>query len=294
MTAFTTKANPLSGPRPLQIQKSLGRRHLLWALSALIILVLFLIGVRLLTPYSPEEICPEGTLAGISLSHPLGTDHLARDILTRIAYGAFPSFALAALSIVFAIILGFTLGALSAYGLGPLSWLSLRLIDLLFAFPSILSAMLFAAILGSGFRSCLIALSLAFAPSFARVIRSSILQHRQENFILRLELAGAKPIYLLVSQFLPLIFRDLLTAIGIGLANAILAESTLSYLGIGLPQRLPSWGRMLKDAQSSLYYAPQLLLAPAAFLIYSVLVLFALSDALATIQAERQRQRQDS
>ncbi len=239
------------------------------------------------TPYDPMK--PVGqVLLGPSLKHLLGTDHLGRDILSRLAYAAIPSLLMASLTILIAVVLGFFLGVAASYPRRRLTYLPERLIDLLFAFPSVLLALLFATIAGPSIWSAVLALAIAFVPSFARVVSAAVVRYRHHNFIRRIELTGVHPLFVILKQLLPLMWGDLLTACGIGMANALLAEATLSYLGLGLPATIPSYGRMLREAQNAIYFAPHAALAPGLSLVIWVLSFFLLGDGLSDWMQRRE------
>ena len=176
--------------------------------------------------------------------------------------------------------LGFILAILSGYLNKPWTDVFLSVNDILLAFPAVLLALLTTALFGNGLAQLVIALGLAFAPSFARVLRSAILTVKDKAFIRRLNLLGAPKAKILVSEIIPLLGMPFWAAVGLAFMNAMLAEASLSYLGLGLPPSRPSWGSLLKEAQAYMFQTPRLALLPgfclsvaglAAYLFFSSL-----------------------
>lgn len=249
------------------------------AYGLLIVLVLIL-GAAALQGHDPEVLSAQGKLAPPSATHFFGTDHLSRDLGARLLLGAYNTVLTATLVVALGACLGFVLAILSGYLKKPWTDVFLSVNDILLAFPAILLALLTTALFGNGLTQLVIALGLAFAPSFARVLRSAILTVKDRAFIRRLELLGAPKTKILISEIIPLLGVPFWAAVGLAFMNAMLAEASLSYLGLGLPPSRPSWGSLLKEAQAYLFQAPRLALLPgfclsiaglAAYLFFSSL-----------------------
>lgn len=231
----------------------------------------------LFSPWGVNELSEAGKLAPPSAAHPFGTDHLSRDILTRVGQGASGTLIVALGTVLVGAFLGLILGALAGYYGGWTDWLISRFTDSLLAFPGILMALLVITVLGRGLPQLILALGLAFTPSFARIVRSAFKEYRGRNFVKRLEVMGTPPWRILFVHIAPLLREQYLNALGIGLANAILAESSMSFLGFGVQAPRPSWGSMLADAQPYVFRAPSYALFPGLAIVLTVFSIFMFS-----------------
>ncbi len=210
--------------------------------------------------------------------HFFGMDHYGRDLFWRVARAALNTLSIAIPTILLALLLGFVLGLAAGYRGGKTDWILMRFNDALLAFPSILLALLFLAVWGNGRWQLVAAMAIMFMPSFARVVRSAVLQVRDALFLARVRVAGASFWRILSKHLLPILKPTLISASCIGLANAILAESSLSFLGFGLSPLTESWGHMLSAAQATLFQAPWTAVFPGLTLILTVLSFFTLGE----------------
>ena len=225
---------------------------ILAAAMALLILVGFF-----WTPYDPTAISVGPKFGPPSLQHLLGTDNFGRDILSRVMKGAGTTFAIGAATVVIGAVCGTAVGALTGYFGGVADEVLMRLNDALTAFPSILLALVVISLLGPGSKyNVIIALGLVFIPSFARVTRTVFAALRDVNYVKSARLMGASPGRILVVHILPNTLSVLLPAITIGFNNAVLAEASMSFLGIGVTPPDASLGYMLSEAQSMIGAAP--------------------------------------
>jgi peptide/nickel transport system permease protein len=215
-----------------------------------------------------------------SFSHPLGTDNFGRDIFSRIITGSKYTIILAICTVAGAVLLGSALGLFAGYSGGIHDEIIMRLMDAISSFPGILFALVMVALMGNSQFTLFIALLILFIPSFTRIMRSGALQYKQMDFILAERLLGASHARILFIHILPNLAPSLLSASSLGLSNAILAEATMSYLGLGIQPPLPSWGRMLSESQSFLYNAPWCALAPGIFIMLTVIAFHCLGDGL--------------
>lgn len=230
-----------------------------------------------LSPYEPGQLIPNGRLQPPSTAHLMGTDHLSRDLLTRVGQGTAATLIVAVGVNLFAGALGLLLGALAGYFGGAADWLVLRLTDTLLAFPGILMALLLLTVMGRGLPQLILALGLAFTPSYARITRSAFRLYRGRDFVKRLEVMGAPPWRILFIHLAPLLREQYRDAVGIGLANAILAESGMSFLGFGTQEPWISWGVMLSEARAYLFRAPWQAIFPGLAIITTVFGIFLLA-----------------
>lgn len=220
-------------------------------LAALIILGYFW------TPYDPTAMATGPKLDGPSLRHLLGTDNFGRDIFSRLLKGAGTTFAIAAATVAIGAVCGTAVGALTGYFGGLLDEALMRFNDAMTAFPSILLALVFLSILGPGNKyNVVLALGVVFIPSFARVTRTAFAALRDANYVQSARLMGASGGRILLRHILPNTVQVLLPAVTIGFNNAVLAEASMSYLGIGVTPPDASLGYMLSEAQSLLAAAP--------------------------------------
>ena len=208
------------------------------------------------TPYDPTALSAVDKLQGPSLAHLMGTDNFGRDIFSRILQGAATTVGISTVSIAIGAVVGTFLGALTGYFGGIVDTVFMRMVDVITAFPSVLLSLVLISILGSGTGNVILALGLVFIPSFARVTRSTFATLRQQNFIQSAQLMGVGPTRIVLVHLMPNIWTVLLPCMTIGFNNAVLAEASMSYLGIGVKPPAASLGYMLSEAQGMLVTAP--------------------------------------
>ena len=234
-------------------------------LTALIILGFFW------TPYDPEAMMAGPKLQGPTWQHLMGTDKFGRDIFSRVLRGAGSTFTIAASVVAIGAVCGTAVGALTGYFGGIVDEVLMRLNDALTAFPSILLALVIISILGPGKKyNVIVALGLVFIPSFARVTRSAFAGLRDVNYVKSARLMGASPARILVVHILPNTVSVLLPAVTIGFNNAVLAEASMSFLGVGVTPPDASLGYMLSEAQSMFVAAPWYALSTGGVIVLMV------------------------
>ena len=224
------------------------------------------------TPYNPNTMDPSAKFAGISVKHLMGCDNFGRDIFSRVLSGSRTTLIVAAGTVLIGVTFGILIGALDE--------VLMRINDAVFAFPSILLALLFISLLGSGKYHVIIALGIAFVPSFARIVRSEFIRNKNMDYVKSAKLQGAGDFRIMFVHILPNTMTVLLSAIMIGFNNAVLAEAGMSFLGIGVQPPDASLGRMLSEAQSFLFSVPMYALFPGLTIILLVLGFGLLSDGL--------------
>jgi peptide/nickel transport system permease protein len=254
------------------------------AAVGLALVVLFLICALFapwLAPYNPAHIDLMDRLAGPSRSHWFGTDELGRDILSRIIYGARISLEVATSVVALSLLLGLILGGLAGFYGGALDVaVNIFGINAFMALPGILLAIAFVAFLGPGLINLVLALAIGGWVGYARLVRAQVLAAREREFVEAAKALGASDLRIFVRHILPNILQPLIVQSAIGMAGAVLAEATLSFLGLGVPPPTPSWGAMLNDARAHLFDAPHTVVFPAIAVMCCVLSFNFLGDAL--------------
>lgn len=246
-----------------------------------VILIVLAIGAPWLAPYSPSSQDLPARLAAPSAAHWMGTDELGRDVLSRVIFGARVSMLVSVCVVLGAGILGLFLGAVAGYFGGWLdNFVNIILINAFLSFPGILLAIAFAAFLGPGIDKVIIALTITGWAGYARLARAQVLQAKEMDYVTAARSLGASHLRILWRHLLPNILQPVLVQATIALAGAILAESTLSFLGLGVLAPMSSWGAMLNDARSHLFDAPHLVVFPALAVMTAVLAFNLLGDAL--------------
>ncbi|APH72588.1 ABC transporter permease [Aquibium oceanicum] len=241
------------------------------------------------TPYDITRLEVADRMQGLSWAHPFGTDHFGRDILTMIMIGSRNSIAVAIVAVVIGMGVGVPLGCWAAARGGFVDEALMRFNDLVFAFPALLSAILITAIFGPSAINAIIAIGIFNIPVFARVARAGALAIWPREFILAARAAGKGKALITVEHILPNIASMLLVQGTIQFALGVLAEAALSYVGLGAQPPMPSWGRMLFDAQTRMMVAPHLALFPGIAIVVTVLGLNLMGDGLRDVLDPRLR-----
>lgn len=244
-----------------------------------ILLVLIVIGA-LWTPYDPDAMMEGPKFQGPSWEHLMGTDKFGRDIFSRVLRGAGATSFIALCTVAIGVVCGTAVGALTGYFGGAADEILMRFNDALTAFPSILLALVIVGILGGGKYNVILALGLVFIPSFARVTRTAFASLRDVNYVKSARLMGASPARVLAVHMLPNILPVLLPALTIGFNNAVLAEASMSYLGIGIAPPDASLGYMLSEAQGMLTSAPWYALCTGGTIVLLVFAVGLLGEGL--------------
>lgn len=245
--------------------------------------LLILIGF-IYTPYDPEAMDETQKLAGISFSHILGCDNFGRDIFSRIIKGSGTTLMVAAGTVLIGSVIGTMIGAVTGYYGGWLDEILMRINDAVFAFPSVLLALVFISLLGPGMMNVVISLGIAFIPSFARIVRSEFLRCKNMDYVKQARLMGAGNLRIMFVHILPNTVPVLFSSIMIGFNNAVLAEAGMSYLGIGVQPPDASLGRMLSEAQAYLFTRPSYAFFIGVFIILMVLGFSLLGEGIKDIR----------
>ncbi len=252
-----------------------------WGFALTLLLVIVALTAPWLAPYDPVAQNLPARLVPPTAAHWMGTDELGRDILSRIIFGTRVSM-LVSICVVFgAGVIGVAIGAVAGYFGGWFDrFVNIILINAFLSFPGILLAIAFAAFLGPGLDKVILALVVTGWAGYARLARAQILQAKEMEYVLAARSLGASHTRILVRHLIPNILQPILVQATIAMAGAILAESTLSFLGVGVLAPMPSWGAMLNDARAHLFDAPHLVLFPSLAVMTAVLAFNLLGDAL--------------
>jgi peptide/nickel transport system permease protein len=248
--------------------------------GVLVMLALVAVFAPLLSPYDPEFLDPSLSLAGPSGAHWLGTDQLGRDVLSRLIFGARISLQISLYAVAFAFVIGVLLGVLSAYFGSWLEMLVMRLVDVLLAFPALVLAITVAAFLGPSVTNIALVIGIVYMPLFARLafVVSGATKHA--DYVHAARALGASDARIILRAILPNSLAPLIVQASLSLGFAILTESGLSFLGVGVPPPAPSWGSEIASARLTLDRSPLLVVWPSIALGLAILSLNMLGDAL--------------
>jgi len=261
------------------------KRFLRNKLAVLGLAIVFLIVLTSLTatavaPFDPLKLSLSNRIKAPSAEHVFGTDHFGRDILSRVLYGGRVSLWVGVMSVVLAAIVGIILGAVGGYFGGRIDDLIVLIMDALISFPVLLLAIGLMAVMGPGVKNIIIALALVFIPTYGRVVRGSVLSIRQKEYIEAARNAGSGDLKIIFLHVLPNTMAPLIVVTTISVANAILIEAALSFLGLGVPPPAPSWGNILSDGRNFISQAPWLTIFPGLAITLTVLGFNTLGDGL--------------
>jgi peptide/nickel transport system permease protein len=266
-------------------------QHRSFVIGIILSFIMLLTGVVSLfwTPYSVELLDIPHKLQGASTAHWLGTDHFGRDVFSMLMVGAWNSMLVSVFAIGFGAGIGVPLGALAAGKRGWVEETVMRFNDFAFAFPALLTAVMLSAVYGPGTINSVLAIGIFNIPVFARITRGSALSIYKREFILAARTSGKGEVRIAMDHILPNIASVLIVQGTIQFALGILAEAGLSYLGLGTQPPMPSWGKMLSESQTMMFFAPQLAILPGMAIVLTVLGLNLLGDGLRDILDPRLR-----
>lgn len=234
-----------------------------------------------IAPQDPAHIDLPTRLAPPSLAHWMGTDELGRDMLSRVIYGARISMLVGSCVVAVSLFLGLIAGCVAGYyGGGIDRFFNIVIMNAFLSFPGILLAIAFVAFLGPGLWNLILALSLGGWVGYARLVRAQILATREKEFVEAARALGASDWRVITRHILPNMIQPVIVQAAIGMAGAVLAEGTMSFLGLGVPPPVASWGSMLNDGRTHLFDAPHVVLFPAAAVMLAVLAFNFIGDAL--------------
>lgn len=251
----------------------------LLALAMLVLVALAAITASSWLPFSPAAIAPEQRLTGPSATHWFGTDDFGRDIFSRTIVAARVSLSVGVIVAVLSTVIGTVIGLISGY-FRKVDFVLMRIIDGFLAFPALILALALVAALGGSITNIIIALTLAFFPVMARVVRSATLQVKNQSYIEAAQTTGSSHAVIIAKYVLPNILSPVIVQSTFIFAKAILAEAALSFLGVGVNPSTPTWGNMLQEAQIYVTIAPWYSIFPGLAIVITVLALNLLGDGL--------------
>jgi peptide/nickel transport system permease protein len=275
---------------------TLDPRHL-WRRSprATIGLVLFLlvaisaVAAPLIAPYSPKQMDVSAILQGPSSAHIFGTDEFGRDMFSRVLYGGRPTLLVASATVLASLLVGVPIGIFAGYYGGRRDLVVMRVVEFGFSLPALILAITVVAFLGGGLGNVIIALTIVYAPLLSRVARAATLSVSRQPFVLAARAIGERDRTIMVKQIAPNIMSQVLVQAALVFAYAVLAEASLSFLGLGTHGPEASWGRMLKEALPLIEVAPWMGIFPGVFLALTLIGLNLMGDGLRDVLDPRAR-----
>lgn len=273
------RISPISGQKAGSFQ--LPRR---WSvrLACLIVLLLLIAAVvgPWIAPYHPDEVELVRRLQSPSFSHWLGTDHLGRDILSRLIAGVQVSLGSVAITLALILALGIVIGGAAGFLGGRADQIIMRVTDVFLTFPTLVLALFMVGMLGTGLVNVILAIALSHWAWYARIVRGIVMSLRHREFLLAARMSGAGPIRTFVEHLLPATFSQLVVLATLDIGHIMLHVSGLSFLGLGVAPPTAEWGVMISDARQFVWTAPMLILWPGLALFLSVMAFNILGDAL--------------
>jgi peptide/nickel transport system permease protein len=278
---------PASDPRRYQrsalgmaVRQLARNRAALAGLVGLTMLVVMSVLAPVLVPYDPTKISLSEKLQAPGGAHVLGTDHFGRDVLSRVMLGGQVSLSVGLIVVAISIAVGVPIGLLAGYVGGRTDNVLMRLMDAFLTFPPLLLAVAIVGSLGPDIRNVMLALGIVNIPIVARIVRGSTLGTREEVYVTAAQALGVSPVRLVFRHILPNVIAPIVVQMTVTFAAAIIAEASLSFLGLGAQPPTPSWGRDLNEGRRFIGDAPWLLVAPTAMIVIGVLSVNYLGDGL--------------
>jgi peptide/nickel transport system permease protein len=268
--------------RPVAVLE-LAKRNRGVVVGAAMVAILFLIALLspVISPHDPIAISPDNSyLPPLQPGHVLGTDELGRDQLSRLLWGARVSLPVAFVAVGVGLVAGGLIGMLSGYAGGVTDLLLMRFVDALLAFPGLILAIAIVAALGPGLRNAMIAIGIVAVPVYARLVRAVVLQLKQMEFVTATRALGASPLRLIFAHLIPNLLNPVIVQVSLSAGFAILAEATLSFLGLGAQPPTPDWGQMINTGRTFLNNDPWLAIVPGAAISITVYAFNLLGDSL--------------
>jgi len=279
--AIVAAQKPILGTRVAILDLVRGHRRVTVALGLVALLFLVAILSPVISPHDPLAVRPDDSyLPPLSPGHILGTDELGRDLLSRILWGARVSLPVAFVAVAVGLFAGGLVGLVSGYAGGIADLLLMRLVDALLAFPGLILAIAIVAALGPGLRNAMIAIGIVAVPVYARLVRAVVLQLKQMEFVAAARALGASPMRVVLRHLIPNLLNPIIVQVSLSAGFAILAEATLSFLGLGAQLPTPDWGQMINSGASFLANDPWLAIVPGAAISITVFSFNLLGDSL--------------
>ena len=282
-TNGAVKAAPKKRSQMQEVWRRLKKNKMaMIGLAIVVILVLIAIFADVLFDYN-DVVIKQNTairLQGPSAEHWLGTDEFGRDILARLVHGSRISLVVGVVAVSIALTVGGTLGALAGFYGGKIDMVIMRLMDILLAVPSLLLSITIVSALGPSIINLMIAISISSIPGYARIVRSSVMTVRDNEFVEAARSIGANNWQIILSHIIPNCMAPIIVQVSLKVASAILSTSGLSFLGLGVKAPTPEWGSMLSGGRAYLRNAPHLTFFPGVMIMITILSLNLLGDGL--------------
>ncbi|EGQ1658928.1 nickel/cobalt ABC transporter permease [Staphylococcus pseudintermedius] len=251
-----------------------------WALAIIAVYILLGTFAPIVTPYDPNTVNIDDKFAGMSFAHWLGTDHLGRDILTRLIFAIRPSFLLILFALACSVLIGTLLGFISGYFGRWVDALVMRICDVMLSFPTYVMTLALIGVLGIGLKSIIVALIITRWAWFCRIIRTSVMQYRNSDDVKFARTIGLSHVRIIMTHILPRTLADIAIISTSSMVSMILQISGFSFLGLGVKAPTAEWGMMMNEARKVMFSHPELMFAPGIAIIVIVLAVNFLSDAL--------------
>jgi peptide/nickel transport system permease protein len=267
-------------------------RNPIIVIGAIVIVLMILVGTfaPYLAQHEPSKMNPRHRREAPSKEFWLGTDRLGRDMLSRLIWGTRVSLVIGVLAVSVSLVIGLTIGMISGYYGGMLDEILMRIMDIIFAFPSLLLAIALIAVTGPSMRNIIFVVGLIRIPRFARILRGTVLSIKEKEFVEAARALSKSDIGIMLQHILPNCIAPLTVEASLSIATAIITESALSFLGIGVRPPTPSWGQMIADGRSELFTAPWIVIFPGLAIMLTVLGYNLLGDGLRDALDPRLRQ----
>jgi peptide/nickel transport system permease protein len=271
-----------------ELRRMFGSRLFLLGLTILLPICVAAVAAPWLTPYDPVKMDTRNSLLPMSLAHPFGTDELGRDVLSRVLFGARISLRVSSLCALYCALFGVPLGLLSGY-YRALDAVIGRVVDAFMVFPGLIMAIMLMAALGPAETNVVIAMTILYTPRIVRVVRSSVIQLKSQDFVDAARVIGASDARILLVHVLPGATAPLIVQVTFLFALAILVEASMSFLGLGTPPPAPSWGVIIGDGRDFIGTAPWLMFFPGLAISLAVMGLNFIGDGLRDVLDPRLR-----
>ena len=258
----------------------LSKKFKIFSFSLVMFLIFIAIFAPVISPHQFDQVNPLNALAPPSLENFMGTDTTGRDIFSRVLHGTTTSLSLALTTIIFGMIIGVSLGAVSGYFVGIVDEIIMRIVDVFMSIPGVILALAMVAILGPNPIYLVLALSIRRIIQFARVTRGVVLSIKELDYISACHAIGMSHVRIIFIHILPNCIGPIIVLSTVLIGNVILMESTLSFLGLGIQEPTPSWGTMIAKGNEFLTFAPWVSVAPGIFLFTTMIAFNLLGDGV--------------
>jgi peptide/nickel transport system permease protein len=248
--------------------------------TVLLLVVLLALAAPVISPYDPIKTNQRLSLEQPSFEHLMGTDRFGRDIFSRVVFAGQTSLPIGIVSVAIGVLVGVSVGLLAGFYGGWVDAISMRIVDLLLAFPGILLALAIIAILGGSLTNLMIAVGIAAIPDYVRITRGTVLSVKEREFVLAARVIGCRGPAIMLRHILPNVVAPVIVLATLGMAAAIITGSALSFLGLGIKPPTPEWGNMLAEGREFLQRAPWVAFFPGAAIMLTVLSINLLGDGL--------------